>query len=557
MSLSATTSLFANTSTGRETDPLLSTSNNLDSVAHASDQSEPLSVRAGKTSDVPSGETFDNVPQARRRLGLFSATFLIFNRVIGSGIYATPSLILHNSGSVGVALLMWLAGASIAALGTTVYIELGTGLPRSGGEKNYLEYIYRRPKFLVSCVYISYALLTGAAASNSMVFGEYVIHSLGLTSTSFNTRFVAFLCLTFTLITHGVFLKFGVRLINGIGFFKFVILGSMAGSGIMCLLGVPGFALRDGYERPRNFEWDQFWEGSVTSTNSLVTALYNVIWCFIGYSNANYALSEIRDPVRTIKRAAPLAMLAVTTLYIVVNIAYFGVVSKADILASRRIAAALFFRNLFGPTTERALSVLIALSTLGNILAGQFSQGRLVQELGREGILPCSWFFASSKPFNAPLAGLSMQYIVSMAFVIVPPPGDAYHFLINVSSYSSAVINTLVSVGLLLLHTRAFRSWGWNPPFQAPKLVILLFVLSNVFLVVVPLVPPVPGTSVYERLPYWLHVAVSWGVSIIGVSYWLVWCVWLPGRNGYRLERRWVVQDDGVSRYVFQKVPLI
>jgi hypothetical protein len=96
-------------------------------------------------------------------------------------IYATPSLILHNSGSVGVALLMWLAGASIAALGTVVYIELGTvcliqisgdridftlvvcppqGLPRSGGEKNYLEYIYRRPKFLVSCVYVSYALLT-------------------------------------------------------------------------------------------------------------------------------------------------------------------------------------------------------------------------------------------------------------------------------------------------------------------------------------------------------------------------------------------------------------
>lgn len=45
-------------------------------------------------------------------------------------IYATPSVILRSSGSVGVALLMWLAGALIAAAGTTVYIELGTvGLP--------------------------------------------------------------------------------------------------------------------------------------------------------------------------------------------------------------------------------------------------------------------------------------------------------------------------------------------------------------------------------------------------------------------------------------------
>lgn len=74
---------------------------------------------------------------------------------------------------------------------------------------------------------------------------------------------------------------------------------------------------------------------------------------FIGYSNANYALSEVRDPVRTIKRAAPLAMLSVTIVYLFVNVAYFSVVSKSDILGSRRIVAALFFRNLFGPTVEK------------------------------------------------------------------------------------------------------------------------------------------------------------------------------------------------------------
>lgn len=108
--------------------------------------------------------------------GFFSASFLIFNRAIGSGlvipslfaikivlivsrIYATPGHVLRLSGSVGVSLIMWLLGALIAACGTAVYIELGTGLPKSGGEKNYLEYIYTRPKFLVSCVYIGYTLI--------------------------------------------------------------------------------------------------------------------------------------------------------------------------------------------------------------------------------------------------------------------------------------------------------------------------------------------------------------------------------------------------------------
>ena len=74
---------------------------------------------------------------------------------------------------------------------------------------------------------------------------------------------------------------------------------------------------------------------------------------FIGYSNANYALSEIRDPIRTIKLAAPLAMISITFVYMLVNIAYYAVVDKEEILGSGRIIAALFFGKLWGLWTER------------------------------------------------------------------------------------------------------------------------------------------------------------------------------------------------------------
>lgn len=75
--------------------------------------------------------------------------------------------------------------------------------------------------------------------------------------------------------------------------------------------------------------------------------------CFIGYSNANYALAEVRDPIRTIKRAAPLAMLSVTFVYMLVNIAYLAVVDKAEIVGSGRIVAALHFGKLWGVGAER------------------------------------------------------------------------------------------------------------------------------------------------------------------------------------------------------------
>lgn len=41
-------------------------------------------------------------------------------------IFATPSIILRSSGSVGMSLLMWMIGAAVASAGTAVYLELGT-----------------------------------------------------------------------------------------------------------------------------------------------------------------------------------------------------------------------------------------------------------------------------------------------------------------------------------------------------------------------------------------------------------------------------------------------
>ncbi|KAF8338662.1 APC amino acid permease, partial [Amanita rubescens] len=487
--------------------------------------------------------------------GTPSAVFLIFNRVIGTGIYATPSIILRASGSVGITFIMWLLGAALAAAGTAVYIELGTGLPRSGGEKNYLEFMYPRPRFLITCVYAVYAFLTGMAAANSVVFSEYLTHALAIPSTWYTTRLISFSILTFIVLIHGTMLKWGVRLQNVLGSFKLVVLSAVALAGLLSLLGIPGFQVSDRYEQPHNFEWKKFWEGSGIGVNAFVTGMYNVIWSFVGYNNANYTLSEVKNPVQTLKRAAPIATCLVTLVYLFVNIAYFAVVSKHDILNSQQIVAALFFRNLFGFATERVLSAFIAFSVLGNLLAGQFSQARVIQELGREGILPCSSFFAGNFPFNAPLGALFSQYLISCLFLFTAPPGDIYQFLISLSSYCSSIVNFFVSVGLILLYTSAYRSWNWRSPFRAPKAVLIAFCLSNLFLIAIPFAPPRRGSQPYIHLPYWAHPVAGFCVPFIGVAYWYYFSVWEPQRKGFRLDRVATIQEDGMPRYIFVRRP--
>jgi len=148
----------------------------------------------------------------------------------------------------------------------------------------------------------------------------------------------------------------------------------------------------------------------------------------------------------------------------------------------------------------------------------------VVQELGRTGLLPFSSVVASNRPFNSPLVALFIVHCVSCVFLFALPPGDAFLFLLScksgvfcleiilrlslgctpVSSYSLALVNTLVSFGLLLLYMPSYRIWNWNPPFRAPKVIIYMFFLSNLFLVAVPFLPPAPGTKTYEKLPYWV-----------------------------------------------------
>jgi amino acid transporter len=297
----------------------------------------------------------------------------------------------------------------------STYLEFGTAIPKNGGEKNYLEYVFRKPKFLATGMYTGYVILLGWAGSNSVVFGEYILHAANVEVGRWNQRGVGLCCITAAFLIHGLALKWGLRLQNLLGAIKLIIILIIVVSGWAAL----GGALK--IEKPDNFT--NAFEGTTGSAYGVVTALYNVIWSYIGYSNANYALSETRNPVRTLKIAAPTALIGVGILYMLTNIAYFAAVPKEEILSSGRVLAASFFRNIFGPQAERAMSVFIALSAFGNVLSVIFSQGRLVQELGREGILPFSRFWASNRPCNAPLAGLFEHWLVSVIIMMGPPPG--------------------------------------------------------------------------------------------------------------------------------------
>lgn len=478
-----------------------------------------------------------------KEVGVLSAIFLIFNRMVGTGIFATPSTIYNLSGSVGAALMIWFAGAVIAASGLMVYLEWGSAIPKNGGEKNYLEYFYRKPKFLVSSMFASYAFLLGWAASNSVVFGEYILVAAGQDVTRWNQRGIGLACVTFSFLIHAFSVKWGLRLQNALGAFKLVVILIIVVTGWVALSG------RLNIEKTHAFS--NSFSGHTPTGYGIVMALYNVIWSFIGYSNANYALSEAKNPNRILKIAAPLALISVSILYMFTNIAYFAVVPKDQLSSSGRILAASFFGIVFGKNGEKALSVFVALSALGNVMSVIFSQGRIVQELGKEKILPFSRFFASSKPFGTPFAGLMEHWIVSVIIMLAPPPGDAYNFILNLISYPLSVINTAISLALIVLTVRR-KHYNWDPPIKATLPVTVFFFLSSLYLVVAPYIPPSADQNVYEELPYYLHCVVGLGIFAAGAVYWVIRFHVLPQ---YFAQFTWEAEEPAPSHEWDPSIP--
>ncbi|KAM9915283.1 hypothetical protein OXX80_014172, partial [Metschnikowia pulcherrima] len=109
--------------------------------------------------------------------------------------------------------------------------------------------------------------------------------------------------ITFAFLVNGLHVKSGLFLANALGVFKVAIIVFISVTGWVALGG--GIKNND-FKNPHNFT-DSF-KGTSPSGFGVVNALYNIIWSYVGYSNANYALGEMKNPVRVLKIAAPSAL---------------------------------------------------------------------------------------------------------------------------------------------------------------------------------------------------------------------------------------------------------
>ncbi|KAK6604552.1 methionine permease [Botrytis cinerea] len=455
-------------SSALESEPLLSsrsTSNN----SLSSPQSKPS--RQIEDDTIPETSTLG------RNLSWSSAYILVISRVIGSGIFATPGPILKTTGSIGLALLLWVAGSILAWLGLQISLEYGCMLPRSGGEKVYLEFTYPKPRFLASTLVAVQAVLLGFTASNCIVFGEYVLFALGIEGTELGQKAIALGLLTWITIIHGLILFMALT-----GIFVVIFGVKLPGTGAP----IPTLS-REG------FSWDRLWTGSNWHWGTLTTAVFKVSYSYAGLSNLNNVLNEVKDPVRTLRTVAPAALFTACSLYLLANFAYLSVVPLEEVKESGQLIAALFFERIFGDVGGRILLPLaVAVSAAGNVMVVTFTLARVNQEIARQGFLPYSKHLSSSAPFGAPFGGLIVHYIPSFLVIAIPPRGDVYNFILDVEGYPGQFAALALSLGLIRLR---YSRPDLKRPFKAWLPAVLIRIAICLALIAGPFFKPTKGNA--------------------------------------------------------------
>ncbi|KAI0539308.1 high-affinity methionine permease [Xylaria digitata] len=487
-------------------------------------------------------------------VGWTTVIFLNVNQMIGTGIFSTPGTILARTGSIGLALFYWVIGIFLAIAGFAVYLELASYFPnRSGSEVVYLEQAYPRPRHFFPISFAFYSVVLSFSASNAIVLSNYLWALAHKTPTGWQVKGVAVAAYTLAAICVIAHNKYSLWATNIIGGVKILTLIFISITGFVVLGGRvprvpdPGANFRNAFE------------GTTTNGNDLSVALVNIIFAFSGYANAFALVNEIKNPIPTLKRNGAISVSVVSVLYILCNIAYFSAVPKETFAKSKATAASVFFAAVFGEgRAQDALNALVLISAFGNLLAVLIGQSRLLREIGRQGVLPFTEFWVSTKPFGTPIGPYILKWVVTIIFIIAPPAGDAFQFVVSLKSYPDGVFFVAMAIGVYIIRYRQKRLNRERPAFKAWDICLVFFLLVQLYTIATPWIPPKGGPYAGE-VSFWYatYAAVGVGVIVLCAIYYVIWMYALPKWKGYQLRPEILnIDDQGANTHRLVKVPI-
>jgi APA family basic amino acid/polyamine antiporter len=261
------------------------------------------------------------VPLARK-LGPLDATMIVVSGIIGSGIFRNPSLVAREVDTPFLILGVWVLGGLIALAGAFVFAELGTVVPRAGGQ-----YAFFREAFhpLIGFLHgwsLLFIIQSGATAGVAATCAQYLVQLAGW-SPGLETP-IAIALLLGLVVLHSSGIKPGAILINVVTIGKTCAIAALV-IGAFVVAGRSGLTFEP-LVPPRLH--------GAGLVSAVLAGLVPAMFVYGGWQNANFVVEEMRNPQRDLPRAILLGVAIVIAVYVSANIAYVHVLSAPALAAT-------------------------------------------------------------------------------------------------------------------------------------------------------------------------------------------------------------------------------
>ncbi|MCL4126573.1 UNVERIFIED_CONTAM: hypothetical protein GTU68_066987 [Idotea baltica] len=404
----------------------------------------------------------------KRELGLLEGCAIILGIIIGSGICRSPKGVLANTGSPGLSLIVWIACGVLSMIGALCYAELGTSIPKSGGDYAYINEAFGS---LPSFLFLWDANLIFVPTTNAIMvsrFANYVIQPFfpGCPMPDSAVRLIAALSICFLTLINCWNVRVTTKvqdvfMVTKIGALLIVII---AGIVTMCKGNTENF--------------NNAFEGTTEVPGEIAASFYNGIFSYAGWNYLNFMTEELKNPFQNLPRAIYISLPLVTAVYVLANIAYLAVLSPVEMLASNAIAVT-FANKVMGPTASWIMPILVSLSAFGGLSVHIMTSSRLCFVGARQGHFPDCLAMINVN-CNTPMPSLIFLCLLSLAYLCTT---DIYLLI----EYSSFVESLFILMSIASLLYMRMKNPDMKRPIKVNIIVPIVFLMICGFLVFLPI----------------------------------------------------------------------
>ena len=361
---------------------------------------------------------------------------------IGAGILRTPGSIAGYLPEFWPYIGVWAVGAIYALLGANAVAELGTMIPRSGGQYVFVRHaLGDYAGFVVG--WSDWVSTVGTAALVSILFGEYAV---GLIPELRTQVVVALMLVAALTLIQWIGVRVGGGAQTVTSFLKAAVLLILVGA---C------FIL--GSQNPATSSMQI--EREMSLMTALILSLQGVIYTFDGWTAPIYFSEEIKDHSRNIPRSMFIGLLVVTVVYLLINIGFARVVPLPT-LAGKNMAAATVAEHLFGMHGDTVLRVVMVISLISAVNSSILMAPRVLFAMGNDGL-----FWRGATEINrggTPDVALLFSSVLAAGFIVT----GTFERVIAILAFFFVAQYTLSFMSVFVLRKREpaaerpYRAWG-------------------------------------------------------------------------------------------------